>query len=113
VEYLTIAIPVALWHVIDGCVDNSMALDVVEGDVQTLTAGSRVRDAGWRASAAYDGPRGDYGWPPADHLLPITLRYDDWRWAQGELDRWAPYSQQPGLLSTVRALVERSLTSTR
>ncbi|MDF2562978.1 MAG: hypothetical protein K0R99_4424, partial [Microbacterium sp.] len=45
--------------------------------------------------------------------LPITLRYDDWRWAQGELDRWAPYSQQPGLLSTVRALVERSLTSTR
>ncbi len=112
-EYLTIAIPVVLWHVLDGCVDNSMAVDVVEGDVQTLTAGSRVRDAGWRASAGYDGPRGDYGWPPLDHLLSITLRRDDWRWAQGELDRWSHDSRHPELISGVRALIEQELTSTR
>lgn len=112
-EYLTIAIPVALWHVLDNCVDNSMAIDVVEGDVQTLTAGSRVRDAGWRASAECDGPLNDHGWPPLNTLLSITLRREDWRWAQSQLDRWSPYSQRPESISEVRALIERELTSIR
>lgn len=73
-EYVTIEIPVHLWWQVDGCVDNSMAIDAVEAVIATTMAGSCVRDAGWRASAAFDGERDQYGWPPRNHPLPIVLR---------------------------------------
>lgn len=73
-EYLAIEIPVHLWWRVDGCIDNSMSIDAVDAVVETTMAGSCVRDAGWRASAAFDGERDQYGWPPQHHPLPIVLR---------------------------------------
>ncbi|MEU4016813.1 hypothetical protein AB0E56_16235 [Microbacterium sp. NPDC028030] len=90
-HYLTIEIPVRLWHRVDGCVDNSMAVDVVEGLMESVIAASCIRDAGWRASAAYEGDRDAYGWPPREHPLPITLRLAHWEWVLSQLDRWKPY----------------------
>lgn len=90
-RYLTIEIPVRLWHRVDVCVDNSMAIDVVEGIMETVIAGACIRDGGWRASAAYEGALDPHGWPPRAHLLPITLRLAHWEWVLSQLDRWEPY----------------------
>lgn len=89
-QYLTIEIPVRLWQGVDGCVDNSIAIDVVDGDVRTVIAGSCVRDAGWRASAECEGARDQYGWPPGERPLAITLRRSHWDWVLSQLDRWKP-----------------------
>lgn len=90
-RYLTIEIPVRLWQRVDGCVDNSTAIDVVDGIMETVIAGSCVRDAGWRASAAYEGERDEHGWPPQEYPLAITLRLAHWEWVLSQIDRWRPY----------------------
>ncbi|WP_062467529.1 hypothetical protein [Demequina maris] len=111
-RYVTIEIPVRLWHRVDGCVDNSMAIDVVEGVVETTIAGSCVRDAGWRASAAHEGERDGYGWPPRDHLLAITLRLEHWEWVLAQLDRWAPFETDGEADDAdVRAIISTALIS--
>ncbi|REJ06190.1 hypothetical protein DY023_06875 [Microbacterium bovistercoris] len=91
-EYLTIAIPVRAWQLIDGTVDNSMAIDVVDGVMESVIAGSCVRDAGWRSSAGYTGARDSFGWPPEDHPLEITLRRGHWEWIRSQIERWEPLS---------------------
>ncbi|MFJ2368353.1 hypothetical protein [Microbacterium sp. NPDC087665] len=90
-RYLTIEIPVRLWQRVDGCVDNSMAIDVVDAIMETVITGACVREAGWRASALYGGDRDAYGRPPGDHPLPITLRLAHWEWTLSQLARWEPY----------------------
>lgn len=111
-RYLTIEIPVRLWHRIDGCVDNSMAIDVVDGVMETVIAGSCVRDAGWRASAAHEGEHDEYGWPPHDQLLAITLRFAHWEWALAQLARWAPFAADGGADDAdIRAMISTALTS--
>ena len=69
-----------------------MAIDVVDGIIETVIAGSCARDAGWRAAAAYEGDRDSYGWPPREHPLAITLRLAHWEWVLLQLDRWAEYA---------------------
>ena len=109
-RYLTIEIPVRLWHSVDGCVDNSMALDVVDGIIETVMAGSCVRDAGWRASAAYEGERDSLGWPPGDHPLAITLRLAHWDWVLSQLDRWEPYAPDGAVDDAdVRAIISTAI----
>ena len=93
VEYLTVDITVREWQLVDGAVDNSMAVDAVDGVAKTLMVGACVRDAGWRASATYAGDRDEYGWPPLEHLLPLTLRRAHWTWVLAQLDRWAPHAR--------------------
>lgn len=68
-----------------------MAIDVVDGIMETVMTGACVREAGWRASAAFEGERDTYGWPPHDHLLPITLRIAHWEWTLSQMTRWEPY----------------------
>lgn len=87
-EYVTIDVPVRLWHLVDGAVDNSMALDVVDAIMPSVLAGACVRDAGWRAAAESPGPRDQYGWPPPDHPLRIVLRREHWEWVLEQLSRW-------------------------
>ncbi len=109
-RYLTIEIPVGLWQRVDGCVDNSMAIDVVDGVMETVIAGSCVRDAGWRASAAHEGERDGYGWPPRDHPLAITLRLEHWEWVLAQLDRWEPFVTDGAADdSDVRAMISAAL----
>ncbi|GGM35597.1 hypothetical protein [Microbacterium saperdae] len=107
-EYLTIEIPVHLWWRVDGCVDNSMAIDAVEAVIETTMVGSCVRDAGWRASAAFDGERDQYGWPPQRHPLPIVLRTAHWEWTLEQLDRWEPYATD-STSAEVRGLIAAAL----
>ncbi len=111
-RYLTIEIPVGSWQRVDGCVDNSMALDVVDGVMQTVIAGSCVRDAGWRASASYEGERDTSGWPPREHPLAITLRLAHWEWVLSQLDRWTP-SVAAGTVddADVRTIISTALTA--
>lgn len=109
-RYLTIEIPVRLWQRVDGCVDNSMAIDVVDGIMQTVIAGSCIRDAGWRASAAYEGEFDSYGWPPRDHPLAITLRRAHWEWVLSQLERWEPYVTDGAVDDVdVRAIISDAL----
>lgn len=111
-RYLTIEIPVGLWQRVDGCVDNSMAIDVVDGNIETVIAGSCVRDAGWRASAVYEGARDDDGWPPPRHPLAVTLRRAHWEWVLSQLDRWEPFvTDGASDARDVRAIVGPALTA--
>ncbi|MFS0853912.1 hypothetical protein [Microbacterium sp. 179-I 3D4 NHS] len=111
-RYLTIEIPVRWWQRVDGCVDNSIAIDVVDGVMETVIAGSCVRDAGWRAAAAYEGERDGYGWPPPEHPLAITLRLEHWDWVLAQLDRWEPHASDGAAENAdVRAIIDTSLTS--
>lgn len=107
-EYVTIEIPVHLWWQVDGCVDNSMAIDAVEAVIATAMAGSCVRNAGWRASAAFDGERDQYGWPPQNHPLAVVLRTAHWEWTLAQLDCWEPYATDSSS-AEVRALIVRAL----
>lgn len=89
-----------------------MAVDMVDGVVETVVAGSCVRDAGWRASAAYEGTRDSYGWPPREHSLTITLRVAHWEWVLSQLDRWEPYATDDAVDDVaVRAIVGAALTA--
>ncbi|MFF2389141.1 hypothetical protein [Agromyces sp. NPDC058104] len=111
-RYLTIEIIVRLWQRIDGCVDNSMAVDVVEGVMEAVIAGSCVRDAGWRASASYEGDCDGFGWPPREHPLAITLRLAHWEWVLSQVDRWDPYVADGAVDDAdVRDIISTALTS--
>lgn len=101
-----------LWQRIDGCIDNSMVIDVLDGVMETVSAGSCVRDAGWRASALYVGERDDDGWPPREHPLAITLRVPHWEWVLSQLDRWAASADNgPVDDDVVRAMISTVLAS--
>lgn len=111
-RYVTIEIPVRLWQRVDGCADNSMAIDVMGGLMDTVIAGSCVRDAGWRASASHEGELDKSGWPPRDHPLAITLRHEHWEWVVAQLDRWEPFvSDGAADDADVRAMISAELTS--
>lgn len=88
-DYRKLDIAVSQWQVIDGCVDNSMSVDVVEGEILSTLHGGVVRDAGWRASAHFQGERDRYGWPPQEHLLEIELRREHWDFVLEQLRRWS------------------------
>lgn len=107
-DYLTVSIPVGLWKRVDGCADNSMAMDVVDAIMESVINGSCVRDAGWRASAAYSGERDQYGWPPPEHRLPIVLRREHWEWVLAQLQRWEPHETDDSF-TEVRELIIHGL----
>ncbi|WP_337003227.1 MULTISPECIES: hypothetical protein [unclassified Microbacterium] len=104
-RYITIDIPVRLWLLIDGCIDNSMAIDAVEGDVVTLMNGAVVREAGWRAAADSE-PDPSAGWPPAEHLLHIVLPRSHWEWTAEQVDRWQPYQAAIATAGIVDVIAE-------
>lgn len=107
-DYLTISIPAGLWKRVDGCADNSMAVDVVDAITESVIVGSCVRDAGWRASSAYSGGRDQYGWPPPEHRLPIVLRREHWEWVLAQLQRWEP-PEADDSFTEVRELIAHGL----
>lgn len=100
--------PVRLWQRVDGCVDNSVAVDVVEATMESVEAGACVRDAGWRAAAAHPHLLNQFGWPPPDHPLEITLRRPQWEWVLSQLERWEPY-EPDGVVSEARDLIVGAL----
>ncbi|OJU39539.1 MAG: hypothetical protein BGN97_05645 [Microbacterium sp. 69-10] len=109
-RYLTVPVPVRLWLPVDGCVDNSMSIDVVDGIMESVIAGSCVRDAGWRAAAAFEGEPDGFGWPPRDHRLAITLRREHWEWVVSQLRRWEPFETEAAV-TQARELIEAALAA--
>ncbi|WP_336855454.1 hypothetical protein [Sinomonas albida] len=107
-QYLTIEVPVWMWQRVDGCTDNSMAIDAVDAITETLLVGACVRDAGWRAAAAYQGEHDQFGWPPRAYPLPVTLRRSHWEWVLSQLKRWEPY-ESDGVLPEVRRCISAAI----
>src|SRR4051794_7762171 len=94
-----VTMPVADWLLIDATVDNSVSIAAVDGDEACVVTGSRVRQAGWAASAAH--PSVDdrsSGWPPVDADITIALLGADWRFVVAELARWTAVSERIGML---------------
>lgn len=100
----------SLWQRVDGCVDNSVAIDVVDLDMESVTAGSCVRDAGWRAAASYAGEPDPFGWPPLEHLLPATLRDSHWDWTLSQLERWEQ-TETDGTPASARRLIGEAIAA--
>jgi hypothetical protein len=107
-QYLSIAMPVRLWQRVDGGADNSAAVDVVEGIMESVIAGACVRDAGWRAAAAHPESLDQFGWPPPEQPLAITLRRSHWEWVLSQLERWAPF-EPDAVLIEARDLIDGAL----
>lgn len=111
VRYMTVEIPVWLWQRIDGCVDNSMAVDLVNGGMEPGIAASCVRDARWRASAGYGDERASFGWPPREHSLAIMLRLAHWEWVLVQLERWTPNDSDGAVEDySIRAIIRAALS---
>ena len=107
-DYIPVEVPVRLWWLVDGCVDNTMSVDAVDLVADSLLAGACVRDAGWRASSDFVGNRDQYGWPTAEQLLRIVLRREHWKWVIDQLRRWDKYSEES--YDEVLALIEGALS---
>jgi len=85
-----------------------MAIDVVDAIIESVIAGSCVRDAGWRAAAEYEGTHDEFGWPPPEHLLSITLRRTHWEWTLSQLERWKPY-ETDGHAATAQRFIAQAI----
>ncbi|MBO1769379.1 hypothetical protein [Agrococcus sp. TF02-05] len=107
-EYVQIELPVRDWQLVDACADNSASTDVVDLDIGSVTTSACVRDAGWRASAAFADEHDALGWPPADRMLAILLQREHWRWVVAQLDRWARLEDGADL-ERLRAAIEERL----
>ncbi|MGF3055274.1 hypothetical protein [Microbacterium sp. YY-01] len=93
-ERVVIEVPMSFWHRVNGCVDNSIAVDVqsCEGAAdETSKHGNRVMQAGWEAATAHPTTVQTSSWPPDDALLTVGLSHADWAWALSQLERWAVY----------------------
>lgn len=108
-RYVTIGIPVAVWQSVDVTTGNTLAVDVVEGVMETVMIGECVRDAGWRAASSYAGALDEYGWPPPDHVLDIVLRQSHWMWVLNVLERWQPY-ETDGRPEQARQIIASALS---
>ncbi len=84
----------------DACADNTVSVDIEDGNIGALLAGAGVRDAGWRAADAYDGER-ELGWPPADYPLEVTLRTEHWSWVLAQLERWMSADERRDLTEAI------------
>jgi hypothetical protein len=104
-ETRDVVMPVGDWLLVDGTVDNSVAIASVDGDEGCVLTGTRVRRAGWAASASHpragDGP---VGWPPLDAEITISLTAEDWSFVVAELARWAAVGERDETARVERVL---------
>ncbi|WP_435736012.1 hypothetical protein V5D56_14535 [Cellulosimicrobium sp. PMB13] len=77
------------WHSVDGTLDNTGATERVGGDEALAASAGRLREAGWAAAARHPSRRPEWGWPPEDDELAVTLDRTDWELVVHELRRWA------------------------
>jgi hypothetical protein len=85
------------WQRIDATMDNTGAVERVDGDPARAETAGRVREEGWRAIDAHpDAGAGRVGWPPDESELTIRLDAPTWAFVVEELRRWGDVEQ--GLL---------------
>lgn len=69
-----------------------MKMAYEDSDVLSVESGAIVRDATDRAVQQYSGPKTDFGWPPDDYQMEISLQGREWAWLLEQMEDWAPYS---------------------
>ncbi|MBO9555982.1 hypothetical protein [Cellulomonas sp.] len=85
------------WKLIDGTIDNSVALAAVDGDDERSGSGTRVRQAGWAAARSHpDVAAGSMGWPLDGASLTVRLPAADWSFVLAEIARWAEVEERLG-----------------
>ncbi len=103
------------WHVIDGTVDNELAVAAPLGDPDgILDLGRAVREAGWRQLAGWthQSPTAS-GWPPPQEVVRVVLPRHEWEFVSATLAKWNALShsigQDTALGESTRVLVESAL----
>ena len=88
-EPIVIAMRVEDWQIIDGTIDNTVAMAAVDGDNPSVENGQNVRQAGWDAARVHPRVEAGWGdWPPQGDEISIVLPLAAWRFVVGELHRW-------------------------
>ncbi len=77
---IAVELPAGMWAGIDADVDNAVSMAAVDGDEQTVTMGSAIREAGWAQVPWVNGQ-----WPPLDQLIRISLSHAKWDFAVDQL----------------------------
>ena len=86
-------VPVDDWQLIDGTIDNAVAVEVVGGDHHSVELGMRIREVGWAQTRRHPKISGAAGGGlPVDDHLTITLEVDAWIFIAEQLRRWAVVS---------------------
>lgn len=82
-QLIAVAMPAEQWSVIDGSIDNTIAVDVVEGKDDVVAVGIAIREAGWAQVPWVDGQ-----WPPLNQVITLNLSRAQWEFALTQLHRW-------------------------
>lgn len=98
---IAVELPAGMWAGIDATVDNAVSMAAVDGDEQTVTMGSAIREAGWAQVPWVDGQ-----WPPRDHLIHISLGRAEWDFAVDQVRRSRASHLRRGDDEAVRRLDE-------
>ena len=86
-------VPVEDWQLIDGTIDNTVAVETVGGDAQSVELGLRIREVGWAQTRLHPKISGVVdGVLPFDDHVDITLEPDAWTFVADQLRRWAVVS---------------------
>jgi len=75
-DVISVQLPVRLWAVVDGTVDNAVSTANITGNQDTVRTGKAIRQAGWDQVPWVDGE-----WPPGDQVIAIALSSEEWRFA--------------------------------
>lgn len=97
---LELEIAVRNWHIVDGSLDNSAAVDRVDGTEASSVLDARcarIRETGWVTARQHAlAGQGPVGWPPSDSTLVISLELDDWRFVLRQIERWSEWERDSG-----------------
>lgn len=105
----TIELTVRQWQIIDGTMDNAVAVASQNGDPRAIVdLGSSVRAAGWEQVGRRDSDvPGSGGWPPNEQVATVTMSGEQWALVSSSLAHWAEISEELGDVddaSTSRAI---------
>ncbi|GAA3806032.1 hypothetical protein GCM10022226_27670 [Sphaerisporangium flaviroseum] len=83
------------WLIIDAVIDNTIAIEVVDGDPGIVDLGDSIRHAGWEQVP--DWPHDAEAlktWPPAGQQVTMSLTGQQWSLVASQLERWAAVSDR-------------------
>jgi len=112
---LAVTMAMLQWHVIDGTVDNEIAVAAPNGDPDGIVdVGRAIRQAGWSQLAGWTPQGGSAGrWPGPDETVTVVLSAHEWEIVRTWLTKWRELSRLLGQDTTVaeatRVLVEHAL----
>ena len=104
------------WQIVDGTLDNTVNVEIVDGDPGIARLASAIRKAGWSQVAGWaPGQAESRGWPPEDQAVDVELSHIEWLLICGQLARWAAIGRDGGrsenaaMSEAIRELILRQL----